>query len=180
MRIVLLFHLTILYLFAYQYNPFLLKTQVKLYPKIILFEKKLAHKKDGTVELGIVYDPIDRYTAIKIFKELRSNYKMIGKERFIPKLLKVRDFLTDKNRVDAIYVLKFPRQTAKRVAKKALENSILSFVYDVEDLRYGFVIGVDIQKDLVIYLNKKAFLKGHFEFVDSFFQMVRFVEDADI
>jgi len=178
MRLILAIIFWISSLWAYQYNSFLLKTQADLYPKILLFDKKLDEKiDDGVIDFAIIYEGVDRFTAQTLAKKINERYPKVDRFALRARAVNVWRYLADKKRsVDALYVLKLSKSSCKKVAKKAIKSQTVTFVYDLEDLRCGFLVGIDIEREVHIYLNKKVLLEGQYDFVEDFYLMVRFVE----
>jgi len=179
MRALLILFISFLYLFGYEYNRFLLNTQADIYPKILLFDMNLPKKvADKKINFYIIYEDIDKLVAQEIQKRIKTKYKKIGGYLLDVKMVNFLKALSDNkiDLVDAIYVLKSERGLMRRLAKKIKGKYIYSFVYDVTDLPLGYLIGLDIEKEVTIYINKKVLLEEHFKFVEEFFLMARFVE----
>ncbi len=176
MRLTAILILLVQLALGYEYNTFLLKSQIDLYPKILLFDRKFAQKiDDGVVDFFILYEPVDRYSAQRIVEQLRKKYRRIGRFKVRFKALNVLTFLSDKNiKADALYILKMSPNRLEKVAKRA--RNIYTFVYDVKDLREGFLVGLEIEKDIRIVMNKKILQRGDFDFINEIYLMARFVE----
>ncbi len=164
---------------AYEYNKLLLRTQSSLYPKLILMDQKLSsHIKDGCIDLYILVTSIDRLYAKYIKEQLDKLFaKGVGEYTFRTKIVNFSNFLTDnEKRADAIYVLKAKEEILKKVAKTIEGKNIYSFTYEKEDLLFGFLFNVSIEKEVMIYINKRVLLHNDFEFLPELYQMSRFIE----
>ncbi len=178
MRLVFVVLTICLNVFGYEYNQFLINTQIDIYPKILLFDLNLPKKvTDRKIDFYIIYDELDKLVAQEIGKKIKQKHKKIGGFAVDVKMLNYSKALTDKNiEADAVYVLKSEKETMKAFAKKIKGKYIYSFVYDVTDLPLGYLIGLDIEKEVTIYINKRVLLEENFKFVDEFFLMARFIE----
>lgn len=179
-RIAILIFLLNILLFASSYNEFLLKIQAKIYPKIILLDKKIDEAlKDEKVRIGIVYDDGDFFTALFI-KELiikMYNNRLNGYYFEIVPIKMLNILNKSQNIYSYLYILKSNPDNLKMLSFYVQKNRIVTFTYDKNDLKYGFLFSVNLEKRPVIYLNKKA-LRRDFEFAPSLFQIVRIIDDA--
>ncbi|MRI83498.1 MAG: hypothetical protein C6I00_03680 [Nitratiruptor sp.] len=162
-------------LFGYEYSRLLLKTQIELYPKILLLglPKEL---QDGQIDFGVVYDPVDRSLAQQIASQLQREYTSLGAYPLKPHPIDAKRNLSQAIALDAIFVLKLQHQDLLQLAQLIQGRPIVSFVYDIADLSYGFLCGITLEDGVQIYLNKGVLLKSKIDFLDLFYQMVRFIE----
>jgi len=165
-------------LFAYTYNTFLLDMEEELYPKILTFWKDLPQRVgDDRIDFLVIYDEVDANVAENICRKLTQKVKRLRGFAFAPQAASSKDFFhIDLSSVDVVWVLKLDEEMARKIAQKTLQYSILTFVYDVKDLRYGFLIGVDLRKEVQIYINRSTLLRSRFSFVETFYQIARFME----
>ncbi len=166
---------------AYEYNQLLLQSQIEMYPKLITFDRKMDEViRDGVVDFFVLFDRVDSFQASKVVRDLvqKHGQKLKG-YRFVVHKLNIETFLADKSivrSVDAIYLLKLEPKALKLVSKRLDGCHIYSFVYDKDDLEFGFLFAVDIQKNLVIYINKRVLQRGGFDFVEQLYSISRFIE----
>jgi len=170
--------LTKIFLFAYKYNDFLLRTQSTLIPKILLLDKKI-YNKQSIINIAIIFDENDLHTAFFI-KSLIMEYYANRLENFKLKVTPILadEFVNKKEKFDCVYILKIPKEKLIKINKKIKKMKIESFTYDKNDLKYGFLFSIDIEKDLIIFMNKKA-LNKNFDFFPQLYQMVRFINNAE-
>ena len=62
------------------------------------------------------------------------------------------------------------------IATIAREKGIISFSYDINNLKKGLMFSLVIEKSTVLYLEKENLHTKKIDFVDALLQMVRFVE----
>ena len=179
MRQIVLLVLLFCFAQAYEYNKLLLRTQSSLYPKLIVMDRKLSsHINDGRIDLYILVTSIDRLYGRYIKEQLDKLFpKGVGGYTLRTKVVNFSTFLADKEKsADAIYLLKAKEEILEKVAKKIEGKNIYSFTYEKEDLLFGFLFNVSIEKEVVIYINKRVLLRNDFEFMPELYQMARFIE----
>ncbi len=180
MRGVLVFLMTLLALWGYDYNRFLLHSQIALYPKIMEFDQDISkHIDDGTVDFCILYEEVDAPTAQRIAQAVRSKFHHIDGYPLRTKILKFARFVSDKKSVyacDALYILRSDAKTLSKVATMIEGKHIYTFTYDINDLQYGFLCNVAVEKNVNIYLNKKVLQRERFDFATPLFSIAKVVE----
>lgn len=175
-KIVFLYLTLINMAFAYNYDYVLLKAQASIFPKIILLDKKVENKLiDGEIVYTIVYDKNDYDEALKISDFIHENYKgRFDKYRYKINLVDVLEFST-KTKASAIYVLQLDKEIQK-ISDIAKEKGVISFSYDIGNLKDGLMFSLVIEKSTVLYVKKENLYNKKVEFVDSLLQIVRFTE----
>ncbi|WP_373035430.1 hypothetical protein [Sulfurimonas sp.] len=166
--------------YGYNYNDILLKAQASIFPKIMLLDKKIKNKLvDGKVIYTIVYDKSDLHIVqdIKEFID-ENNGGYFDKYLYEINLVEFSD-LSNKTQATAIYVLNSNTEIDK-VANIAREKGIISFSYDIENLKKGLLFSLMLEKSTVLYLNKENLQSTKIDFVDSLLQMVRFIDKNNL
>jgi len=164
-------------LHSYNYDDILLKAQVKLYPKIILLDKRYMEDKNKHITLTIVYHPSDFQKAKYIRELLEKEY-----ENWIENTKVYIDIVTFQDvdqtiKTSAIYLLKSDPTDTKRICKIAQKKHIPVFSYDLNDLKNGALISLYIKERPILYLNQKMLNKYDIDFSDTFYQIVRYKYD---
>lgn len=179
-KIVFLYLTLINMAFAYNYDYVLLKAQASIFPKIILLDKKIENKLiDGEIVYTIVYDKNDYDEALKISDFIDENYKgRFDKYRYKINLVDVLEFST-KTKASAIYVLQLDKEIQK-ISDIAKEKGVISFSYDIGNLKDGLMFSLVIEKSTVLYVKKENLYNKKVEFVDSLLQIVRFTESDTV
>ncbi|WP_455757711.1 hypothetical protein [Sulfurimonas sp.] len=177
MKKILFLYLTLVSIaFGYNYDDIMLKAQASIFPKIILLDKKIEDKLvDGKIVYTIVYDVTDHLTALSIEKFINKNFKgHLDTYEYKINLVDYASF-SENTEASAIYVLNL-KEHVGNIADIAKEKGIISFSYDVNNLRKGLMFSLVIEKSTVLYLEKENLYTKKIDFVDALLQMVRFVE----
>jgi hypothetical protein len=165
--------------FAHNYDDVLLKAQAAIFPKVILLDKKIENKLiDGKIIYTIVYDKTDYMTAKFIAEFIDKKFKgHLGAYAYTINLVDIEK-LSLQTPTSAIYMLNLKKDIEK-VADIANVKGIISFAYDINNLKKGLMFSLVIEKSTVLYLTKENLYTKKIEFVDALLQMVRFVERSD-
>jgi hypothetical protein len=161
---------------AYNYDDVVLKAQASIFPKIILLDKKIDNKLiDGKIVYTIVYDKTDYDTALSIEKFINKNFQgHLDTYEYRVNLVDFADFSKD-TEASAIYVLNL-KEHVENIATIAKQRGIISFSYDINNLKKGLMFSLVIEKSTVLYLKKENLYTQNIEFVDALLQMVRFID----
>jgi len=177
MKKIFFLYLTLLNIaFGYNYDDLVLKAQASIFPKIILLDKKIEDKLiDGKIVYTIVYDKTDYHTVLSIEKFINKNFKgQLDTYDYKINLVNFTNF-SAQTEASAIYVLNLTEHIEK-IAAIAREKGIISFSYDINNLKRGLMFSLVIEKSTVLYLEKENLYTKKIDFVDALLQMVRFVE----
>lgn len=161
--------------FGYSYNELLIKAQASIFPKILLLDKKLKEKLiDGKIVYTITYEESDHHTALQIRELINKHYKQyLDEYPYEINLVSFSD-LTQDTRASAIYALNSDANIDK-VAQIARQKGIIAFAYDIENLKKGLLLSLMLEKTTVLYLSKENLRSQNVDFVDSLFQIVKFI-----
>jgi len=177
MKKILFLYLTLLsFAFGYNYDELVLKAQASIFPKIILLDKKIDNKLiDGKIVYTIVYDKADYQTALSIKKFIDKNFNgRLDTYNYKINLVDFENF-SMKTEASAIYVLNL-KESIGKIAAIAKKKGIISFSYDINNLKKGLMFSLVIEKSTVLYLEKENLYTKKIDFVEALLQMVRFVE----
>jgi hypothetical protein len=146
----------------------------------MLLDKKLKNKLiDGKIIYTIVYDKSDYLTALEISNFINTKYKgHLDKYTYEINLVDFSDF-SQKTEASAIYVLNLG-EYVKKVATIAKRKGIISFSYDINNLKKGLMFSLSIEKSTILYLERENLYMQNVDFVDSLLQMVRFIDSNTI
>lgn len=172
---IFLFFLFLNLAYGYSYNEVLLKAQASIFPKIILLDKKIKNKLiEGKIVYAIIYEKGDYDTAVEVSKTVDATYNgHFNGYAYEIRLVEFSD-LSSNVEASAIYVLNSDRDI-KKAANIALEKGIISFSYDVNNLKEGLLFSLVLEKSTTLYLNKENLVTKKIDFFDSLLQMVKFL-----
>jgi len=161
--------------YGYHYDDLLLKAQASIFPKIMLLDKKLKNKLiDGKIIYTVVYDKNDYRSALNVSDFIDENHKgHFDKYEYQVNLVEFTD-LSDETQASAIYALN-SNQYIEKVAEIAKKKGIIAFAYDISNLKNGFLFSLMLEKSAVLYLNKENLYTQQVDFVESLFQIVKFL-----
>ena len=139
-------------------------------------DKKIEDKLiDGKIIYTIVYNKSDYQTAVSIEKFINNNFNgQLDKYNYKVNLVDFTNF-SQQTEASAIYVLNLEEHIEK-IATIAKEKGIISFSYDINNLKKGLMFSLVIEKSTVLYLEKENLHTKKIDFVDALLQMVRFIE----
>lgn len=162
--------------YGFSYNNTLLKAQASIFPKILLLDKKLEEKLiDGKIIYTIIYNKDDYSTVQEIQKFIKENFN----EHFDKYSYKINavEFLDFSAETDAtvVYVLNSDKYI-EEVAKVVKIKGIISFAYDLKNLKSGLLFSLMLEKSTILYINKNNLYSEKVDFLDSLLQMVRFID----
>jgi len=180
-RIFLFFILFVQALFGYNYNSLLLKADATIFPKIMLMDKKIKDKLiNNKIIYTIVYNQGDYETALHVKEDIKNTFKKhIDRYSYEIDLVEF-SHLSLNTRASAFYVLKSSTENIKKAVNIARQKGIISFSYDVNNLKYGLLFSLIIENSTVLYLNKEYLHTKNIDFVDYLLSMVRFIDKNSV
>ena len=160
--------------FGYTYNDLLLKAQTAIFPKLLLLDKQLNDKLvNGKIVYTIVYRENDYNKALEVRDLVDAYYKKnLDRYSFEITLVEYSDISENMN-ATAIYALNSDKGI-EELAEIATSKGIITFAYDIATLKDGILFSMVVEKNTVIYLNKKILQRYDVDFVDSLYQIVKF------
>ncbi|WP_200763934.1 hypothetical protein [Nitrosophilus alvini] len=176
-KAVLILLLFKIFLFGYNYNELLLKAQASLFPKLLLLDKKLNEKLvNGSIVYTIVYNENDEYTALEVRNMIvKYHDHQLGNYNFSINMVKYSEISYDFDST-AVYALNSAEEDMSRLGYIVLSKGIISFAYDIKNLKYGFLFSLMIENTTVIYMNKNTLKLYKTDFIDELYHLVRLVD----
>lgn len=164
-------------LLAYAEDSLLLNAHIRMIPKIMALDTDvLSHNPLGKAILAVVYDDNRKKNALKIAEEMNSYHdEKVGGLTFVAVALSV-DELLSRHDIAFSYLTHMNAPSAVRSASWGIANSVPTFSYDVSDLEYGVLGSIVIERNTVIYINKKVLKAGKYRFNNALFQIARLIE----
>jgi hypothetical protein len=165
-------------LLGYNYNELLLKAQASVFPKLILLDKDISKKVyKNSINLCIVFHESDYLISQKIKNSMEKNFK--GKlDRYkLNIVLKRFDEIGSNDNVYAYYILQGNDESIKKVCTIAQQRKIITFSYDIKSFEDGALISLVIYNRSFIYLNKRLIRSYDINFINSFYQVVKFTNE---
>lgn len=162
--------------YGYTYNDLLLKAQAFVFPKVIMLDKKVDKKLiNDKIVYTIVYEKNDIDTALEIERVINAKYKKhFGRYEYKIELVEFEN-ISESIETSAIYVLN-SEQHIEKVAEIARQKGVISFAYDMNNLKRGVLFSLMLEKSTTLYLNKNNLITDKVDFVDSLLQMLKFIE----
>jgi hypothetical protein len=164
-------------LFGYEYDKFLLNVQSNIFPKLILLDKDISKKAvDNEITLCIVYHPSDHIKSMIIKDMIEKRFgTTLGRYRLMIEL-KEFDKVTKDDNVNAYYILQNSLKKVKKICDLAKKRKIPTFSYDPIYFKADVLLSLSIQNSSTIYLNKKVYKQYDIDFIDIFYQSVKFFD----
>ncbi len=159
---------------AYTYNELVLKAQSAIFPKIILLSQNLEEMLvDGEIVYTILYTSDDRESALDLKSSLDDLYDgHINNHKFKVKTLDYDKLSTDIN-TTAVYALN-SEDGITTLLDILKDRDILTFAYDLVNLKRGLLFSLVLEKSTVIYLHRDVLQSSGFKFPDSLYRIVQF------
>ena len=174
-KLVLLFFILTASLYGYTYNETLLKAQAAVFPKILLLDKKINNKLiNNKIVLIIAYEESDNITATNLQNILLKRYKnTLSNYTFETKTVEFSKISKD-TQATAIYALNSQRYI-KGLSEISASNGIITFTYDINNLKSGIMFSLVLEKNTALYINKENFKTNKIDFVNSLYEIVKFI-----
>lgn len=175
--LLLLFFLSGKQLYAYNYDPLLMRAQASLFPKIILLDKDLDKKISASqIILTILYSTKDHDSAQYIKDLIEAQYQHnLGNKQLIVNLSDFDNF-NDSSNATAYFLLKSTASAHNKITLHASKQKRLVFCYDYKDFDSNALISVLMKEKTYIYLNKSAIHDYDIKFLPLFYKIVKVIE----
>ena len=172
MRILTLIIFLCSFLGAYEYDKLLLRAEAYTFPKIVIMDKNYRQKLNyNTVEIAILYEPIDKLVAIELKSMIKNKFgTKISASELVIKLVEFE-------KIDKIYsayiALKSKKSTLEEVSSMSREQGRILFAYDYQDLKRGALVSLVIENYTSLYMSKKEIKNSKIDFNSAIFSIVR-------
>lgn len=174
----ILFLMLIGFLFSKADESFLMQTHIRMLPKIMALDTRLASKGPSSkLILAIVYDSNKKTNAQFIANEMNKIHNgKVSNFTFTALPISVDELMTRKEIAFVYSIQHTNAQSIKKVAAWGIANTVPTFSYDVNDIELGVLGSIAIERSTIIYINKNTLKEGKYRFNDTLFQIARLVE----
>ena len=174
----ILFLLLISFFIAAADPSFLVNTHIRMLPKIMALDTQLAVKAPSSkIIMAIVYDSNRKATAQVIADEInRVHNKKVSNISFTAVPFSVDELMLNKEIAFVYVIQQCTSQSVKKVAVWGIANTVPTFSYDVNDLEFGILGSIAMERSTIVYINKNTLKEGKFRFNDTLLQIARLVE----
>lgn len=164
-------------LFAYDYDPLLIRAQASIFPKIIMLDKNISLKTNGdSISIAIISSEQDTSTAQQIKNDILNKYKNgLGQKILKVKLISFKQ-LASTDKATAYYMLKASKKQHRKVTSFAAAKNRIVFSYDYKDFKSNALISVLVKEKTYIYLNKSALHEYNIKFLPLFYKIAKIIE----
>ena len=143
-------------LFGGNINETLLKIHATLLPKIYLMDYNFKDKLVGNaITIAILYKSSDYQDAKKMQTFIDERYKK-GLKSYEIKTVLVNYKDIESAKANIYYLFPNTKKQIKKVVAQASRYQALTFSYRTEDLKYGVMISLSIEKRIKPVLNLEA------------------------
>lgn len=174
LKSILIFFILTATAFGYSYNETLINAQAAVFPKILLLDKKLDKKLiQNKIVFIIAYEEADSVTATNLQTLLINRYKnSLSNYIFDVKTVEFSKISKDIE-ATAVYVLN-SQTNIQNLSKICASKGIITFAYDINNLKDGLMFSLVLEKNTALYINKENFKNNMIDFVSSLYEIVKF------
>lgn len=164
-------------LYAFDYDPLLIRAQASIFPKIVLLDKDLDKKVlEDKIVISILHGDGEYQVANEIKALIEKQYKKnLGKSRLEINIVDYEAF-DDIAMSTAYFILKGASLYRDKVTAYAASKQRLVFCYDYKDFDNNALVSVLVREKTYIYLNKKAIHDYDIKFLPLFYKIVKVIE----
>ncbi len=164
-------YILILLIFCLNVNANTLEIHKRIIPISLLQIKNIVNKNEKTIHLLIVTKGNQMAQALKLKELLPKRVKSFSiiitiiKNKYLQKYT-----LEDKNTIDAMYCFDLSSKQYEFINK--LKNKIPTFSYDLQGLKKGALIYIQLKNKIHILMNRQTMQDTKINFNNQFLQMV--------
>lgn len=175
LKSILIFFILTVTAFGYSYNETLIDAQAAVFPKILLLDKKLDKKLvQNKIVFIIAYEEADSVTATNLQTLLINRYKNSLSSYIFD--VKTVEFSKISKDIEATAIYALNSQTnIQNLSKICASKGIITFAYDINNLKDGLMFSLMLEKNTALYINKENFKNNMIDFVSSLYEIVKFI-----
>lgn len=174
MRVLAFIWITVATLFGFEMQT--ASIHMKILPKIAMLDKDIESKLEGgRVVIAVTCDAPFCEEAREAASLMQGLFSQgINGKSIYATAVETSSFA--KTQASFVYILNKDETNVKKIIQAAKNKKIATFAYYKEDLAHGAILGMSIERNGVIILNRSAMREFGIRFVDSFYKMVRMVD----
>ncbi|MCW9023877.1 MAG: hypothetical protein OQK73_04270 [Gammaproteobacteria bacterium] len=162
---------------AADYDPFLLRVQASIYPKIIMLDEELEKKKVGNeIVLNIMTAREDVLVAENLRGLIVEKYKTGLGGRELKVIVTEFEKLNLKTMSTAYILLRGSSEAHANVIRHASNMGRIVFSYSYNDFENNILISLHVKEKTYIYLNKSALHQYDIKFLPVFYKIATILE----
>lgn len=175
LKLILIFFILTATTFGYSYNETLINAQAAVFPKILLLDKKLDKKLvQNKIVFIIAYEEADSVTATNLQTLLVNRYKNSLSNYIFD--VRTVEFSKISKDIEATAIYALNSQTnIQNLSKICASKGIITFAYDINNLKDGLMFSLMLEKNTALYINKENFKNSMIDFVSSLYEIVKFI-----
>jgi hypothetical protein len=160
---------------AVEYNPFLLRVQASIFPKIILLDKQLGDKMiNSEIVINIVAIKEDMEIAEVLRKAINEKHKnTLGDKKFRVVITEFNDF---DRKATAFILLQGSKDLYEPVVEHAANRGLIVFSHNYLELSNNALISLFVKEKTYVYLNKSVTQLYDVKFSPIFYKIVTILE----
>lgn len=154
----------------------LFNANVRMIPKIMALDSRLSGKSTKST-LAIVYDSNQKNSAFIMAEQMNRLYNSkVSNISFNAVAISAEEAMSRKDIHFVFWFQKGNSPLTKKIAVWGMTNSIPTFSYDTNNLEYGILGSIAIERSTILYINKSTLKAGKYYFNETLFQIARFIE----
>jgi len=159
------------------YDPFLLRAEASIFPKIILLDKNLSIKApENEVTITIVSTSQDDEAATQLMYLINDKYKNGLGDNKLKVNVTTFDIFKELPLATAYIVLQGSEDAYKKVTSYASSHNRIVFSYSYTDFIKKSLISMLVKEKTYIYLNKSAVQLYDIKFIPVFYEIIKIIE----
>ena len=163
-----------IFLLGYEYDDLTIKAQTSVFPKLILLDQDVSQKLiDNQIIFSIVYEDGDKQDALRIKSLIEKQFKNKLGKYGLKVVIKSYEEIKDQKST-AYYILNSKDSNMQKVAQIGIDNHLIVYTYDKNYFQNNILVSLAIKDSTIIYLNKEMLKNYKINFVDAFYQIVKF------
>lgn len=156
-------------------NGDIIKFHAKIFPKILSYDLDLDKKiHDKKVTFAIVYNHTYSDTALNLKDYILDKYSKIKNFKLEVLIIDEIELESKLNNLNAIYLFNdLHENTIKKVLDYSVANNAIIFANKLSMLENRAMIGLEVKKSFIIYVNSDLINRAKIDFHLSFLKVIQ-------